>query len=74
MHMNVSELDIMGITCEASRSQYLHASISGEARKEMLQIFHDVPALATEVRNDSASFTDYASAMHACIPVALTLF
>ena len=58
-----SELDAMGITDEVIRGQYLRASIFGEAHNEMLQKIDDVPALVARVRNGSASFSDYASAL-----------
>jgi hypothetical protein len=45
----------------------LRASIFGDARNEMLQKID--AALAARVRNGSASFSDYASALYACIPV-----
>jgi len=64
-----SELDAMGIIDEVIRGQYLRASIFGDARNEMLQKIDAVPALAARVRNGSASFSDYASALYACIPV-----
>ncbi len=64
-----SELDAMDITEEVIRGQYLRASIFGDACNEMLQKIDAVPALAARVRNGSASFSDYASALYACIPV-----
>ncbi len=61
----------MGITDEAIRDQYLRASIFGDARNATLQkiIGDAVPALAAKVKSGSASFSDYASTLYACIPV-----
>ncbi len=64
-----SKLDALAITDDVIRGQYLRASIFGDARNEMLQKIDAVPALAARFRIDSALFSDYASALYACIPV-----
>jgi hypothetical protein len=54
----------MGIIDEVIRCQSLHPSVFGEARKDMSLKIDAEPVLAAKVRNGSATFTNYASALY----------